>query len=84
MGYKRKHARYANDFLFSAMSWNQLVKALRLLVLETNRAKPHTFLKQNYSQRLHNLEHPLYIRGRDDLLAMLWGEGTHKYIGRAI
>ena len=76
--------RYADDLLLFAKSWKELVEMLELLVVELNRVGLQLNTSKTKLFTTSYLQHPLYIDGCGDLLAVLWGEEKHKYLGRTI
>ena len=57
---------------------------LELLVVELSRAGLQLNTSKTKLFTTSYLEHPLYIDGCDDFLAVLWGEDKHRYLGRTI
>ena len=70
------------DLLLCAKTWKELVEMLELLVVELNRVALHLITSKAKLLTTSSLEHPLYIDGCGDLLAVLWGEEKHKHLGR--
>jgi len=57
---------------------------LELLAVELNRVGLHLNTSKAKLLTTSSLEHPLYIDGCGDLLAVLWGEEKHKHLGRTM
>lgn len=76
---------YTDVFLLFAKSWRELVKMLgeKIVgcgVVELSRVGLHLNTSETKLFTIAYLEHPLYIDGCGDLLAVLWGGKSTNFL----